>query len=67
MRSLEDTISNDSLPEFKELLHTLGKWREGILNYFDYPRTSGFVKGKNNRIKTIKRLAHPSREGPEHG
>ncbi len=67
LRSLEDTISNAYLPEFKELLHTLGNWREEILNYFDYPITNGFVKGKNNRIKTIKRMAYPSREGPEHG
>ncbi len=56
--SLEDTISNDSLPEFKELLHTLTNWREEILNYFDYRITNGFVEGKNNRIKTIKRMAY---------
>ncbi len=67
LKSLEDTISNNSLPEFKELLHTLDNWRQEILNYFDYPITNGFVEGKNNRIKTIKRMAYPSREGPEHG
>jgi len=55
---LEDGIGNDSLPEFKELLHTLGNWREEILNYFDYRITNGFVEGKNNRIKTIKRMAY---------
>jgi len=58
LRSLEDTISNDYLAEFKELLHTLGNWRQEILNYFDYPITNGFVEGKNNRIKTIKRMAY---------
>jgi len=58
LRSLEDTISNDYLPEFKELLHTLDNWRQEILNYFDYPITNGFVEGKNNRIKTIKRTAY---------
>ena len=58
LRSLEDTISNDYLPEFKELLHTLDNWREEILNYFDYPITNGFVEGKNNRIKTMKRMAY---------
>ena len=36
---------------------------EEILNYFGYPITNGFVEGKNNRIKTIKRMAYPSREG----
>ncbi|MFC1943704.1 transposase [Chloroflexota bacterium] len=49
---------SDSLPEFKELLHTLDNWPEEILNYFDCPITNGFVEGKNNRIKTIKRMAY---------
>ena len=51
-------IAHDSPPEFKELLHTLGNWRGEILNYFDYRITNGFVEGKNNRIKTIKRMAY---------
>lgn len=55
---LEEMIANDSLPEFKELLHTLANWREEILNYFDYRITNGFVEGRNNRIKTIKRTAY---------
>ena len=55
---LEEKIEGDSLPEFKELLHTLDNWREEILNYFDYRITNGFVEGKNNRIKTIKRTAY---------
>ena len=55
---MEETIYNEPLPEFKELLHTLGNWREEILNYFDYPITNGFVEGKNNLIKTIKRMAY---------
>jgi transposase len=58
LKSLEDTISNDCLVEFKELLHTLNNWRGEILNYFDYRITNGFVEGKNNRIKTIKRTAY---------
>lgn len=55
---LQEKIVNSSLPEFKELQHTLANWREEILNYFDYRITNGFVEGKNNRIKTIKRLAY---------
>jgi len=42
----------------KELLHTLGNWREEILNYFDYLIIDGFVERKNNRIKTIERMAY---------
>ncbi len=56
--SLEAKISHSSLPEFKELLRTVANWREEILNYFDYRITNGFVEGKNNRIKTIKRMAY---------
>ena len=55
---LEKRIANDSLPEFKELLHTLGNWREEILNYFDYRITNEFMDEKNNRIKTMKRMAY---------
>ena len=55
---LEERIEGDSLAEFKELLHTLTNWREETLNYFDYRITNGFVEVKNNRIKTIKRMAY---------
>ena len=55
---LEEEIMRDSLHEFKRLLHTFANWREEILNYFDYRITNGFVEGKNNRIKTIKRMAY---------
>jgi len=55
---LAEKIANSALPEFKELLRTLTNWREEILNYFDYRITNGFVEGKNNRIKTIKRMAY---------
>ena len=33
-------------------------WRNEILNYFDRRITNGFVEGKNNRIKVIKRMAY---------
>ncbi len=55
---LEEKIACSSLSEFKDLLHTFRNWREEILNYFDYRITNGFVEGKNNRIKTIKRMAY---------
>jgi transposase len=64
---LVDLIEQSSLPEFKQLLSMLTNWREEILNYFDYRITNGFVEGKNNRIKTIKRMAYLSMEGPQHG
>jgi transposase len=55
---LEERIASDSLYEFKKLLGTFTHWREEILNYFDCRITNGFVEGKNNRIKTIKRMAY---------
>jgi transposase len=58
LRVLEGKIACDSLYEFNKLLHTFTNWREEILNYFDYRLTNGFVEGKNNRIKTIKRMAY---------
>lgn len=33
-------------------------WGEGILNCFDHRVTNGFVEGKNNRIKSIKRMGY---------
>ena len=58
LRLLQEEIADSSLSEFKQLLHMLTNWREEILNYFDYRITNGFVEGKNNRIKTIKRMAY---------
>jgi len=55
---LEHKIASSSLLEFKALLSIFRNWREEILNYFDYRITNGFVEGKNNRIKTIKRMAY---------
>ena len=42
---LEEKIASDSLYESK-------------VNYFDCRIANGFVEGKNNRIKTIKRMAY---------
>ena len=55
---LEEEIQSSCLPAFKGLLPMLTNWREEILNYFDYRITNGFVEGKNNRIKTIKRMGY---------
>lgn len=55
---LEREIRNSSLPAFKQLLPMLTNWRDEILNYFEYRITNGFVEGKNNRIKTMKRMAY---------
>ena len=43
---------------FRALFPMLRDWRQEILNYFDHRYTNGFVEGKNNRIKVIKRTAY---------
>jgi transposase len=58
LNKLEQQIRSSSLPSFKQLLSMLTGWRTEILNYFDYRITNGFVEGKNNRIKTIKRMGY---------
>ncbi len=58
LKSMEQTASRDGLPEFEALDYILTEWREEILNYFDHRITNGFVEGKNNRIKTLKRMAY---------
>lgn len=58
LNQLEGKIIDSQIPEFKEIVGTLNNWGDGILNYFEYRITNGFVEGKNNRIKTIKRMAY---------
>ena len=58
LTELEDRINRSPFKRFKILQSTIREWRESILNYCDYPITNGFVEGKNNRIKTIKRMAY---------
>jgi len=54
----EDSIRKSGLKEFRTALSMFRNWRNEILNYFDYRVTNGFVEGKNNRIKVIKRMAY---------
>ena len=45
--------------EEKQVLGVVSGGRQkDILNYFDHRYTNGFVEGKNNRIKVIKRIAY---------
>lgn len=56
--SLWESAVKEGPEAFRSVLPMLKNWREEILNYFDYPYTNGFVEGKNNRIKVIKRVAY---------
>lgn len=54
----EKTVRQDGPEPFRALLSMFRTWREPILNYFDHRFTNGFLEGKNNRIKVIKRVAY---------
>jgi transposase len=54
----EESVRQHGPASFQKLFSMLRDWREEILNYFDHRYTNGFVEGKNNRIKVIKRLAY---------
>lgn len=54
----ESSVRERGPAAFQALCPMLRLWRNEILNYFDYPYTNGFLEGKNNRIKVIKRVAY---------
>lgn len=54
----ENSVKEQGIGTFRALLTMLRIWRNEILNYFDHPYTNGFLEGKNNRIKLIKRIAY---------
>jgi len=46
-----------------DVFGTLGRWRNEILNYYDYRYTNGFNEGINNLVKKLDRIgANYSRE-----
>jgi transposase len=54
----QGSVRKTGLKEFGIGLPMFRNWRNEILNYFDHHVTNGFVEGKNNRIKVIKRMAY---------
>lgn len=41
---------------------TMERSRTGLLNYYDYPISTGPLEGTNNKIKTMKRQAYGFRD-----
>ena len=58
LRVWEASVLEQGPAPFRALFPMLHNWRQEILNYFDHRYTNGFVEGKNNRIKVIKRMAY---------
>ena len=54
----EESVRKSGFKEFRAVLSIFRNWRNEILNYFNHRVTNGFVEGKNNRIKVIKRMAY---------
>ena len=46
----------------EQFADTLEEHQEGILNYYDYPISTGPLEGTNNKIKTMKRQAYGFRD-----
>lgn len=44
-------------PKLKTLLKTVKKWRDEILNYFDFPVTNGLTEAMNGNAKALQRRA----------
>ena len=51
-------VRRQGLNCFNTFLTTLDNWRVPIANYFRDRRSSGFVEGLNNRLKTLKRRCY---------
>jgi transposase len=51
-------VRRSALTCFDAFLKTLANWLDEIVNYFTNRRSSGFVEGLNNKIKTLKRRCY---------
>ena len=46
----------------EQFADTLEEHQEGILNYYDYPISTGPLEGTNNKIQLMKRRAYGYRD-----
>ena len=46
----------------KQLANTLASHKSGLLNYYDYPISTGPLEGTNNKIKTMQKQAYGFRD-----
>lgn len=52
-----DDAESSTIKEFKKPIKTLRQWHEYISNSFKLNLSNGPVEGKNNLIKTLKRIS----------
>lgn len=64
-RVLQDWLARARASGIRMLLQfadTLEQHQEGVLNYYDYPISTGPLEGTNNKIKTLQRQAYGFRD-----
>ena len=54
--------SSSDVAMLKTMAKTLSSYKSGILNYYDFPISTGPLEGTNNKIKTMKRQAYGFRD-----
>jgi len=54
--------SSSGVAMLKTMAKTLSSYKSGILNYYDFPISTGPLEGTNNKIKTMKRQAYGFRD-----
>lgn len=58
LKAWEREVAEGGPKEYREILPTIKRWREQILNFFTYRVTNGYMEGSNNRTKAIQRQAY---------
>ena len=58
LRRWIEIAKESKLEEFKDCITAFTNWFEYICNSLDVPYTNGFIEGKNNKIKVLKRNAY---------
>lgn len=54
----EEKVRQSGIPELLKVLETIGRRREGIMNFFEYQVANGMAEGFNNVVGTIKKQAY---------
>lgn len=54
----EEKAAESGIPELMDVLKTIERRREGIMNFFEYQVANGMAEGFNNVVGTIKKQAY---------
>ena len=58
------TATSSGIRQLMKFARTLQTHREGILNWYDHPISTGPLEGTNNKIKLLQRQAYGYRDLP---